>query len=869
MLLKARFALVAGLLLTILMPIVVAALPASLTRLALSLLLICFLPGWGAVEGLFALYGRRPQLSERLLFGWGASYVVTVVGGLWLYYAFGRLSLVSLLALYTVVGLAGFGLALLHSGGGSSASAPSGRAPAVIDGVWLAGLLALAAYLIFFSLSYADFRGDEAEVILRAVAVIRGVGQPILTHTKGPAEIVLAAACSVLNGGVFDEFSARLPFSLAGWLAVAGSFVLGYRLFGRRAAAIGGALLAVNGWLVTHGHLAQYQSLVLLLSILAVWCYVRFYAEGAHIYHLVGTLFLATAALSHYEGLAVAPAILYLLILGLKRWSSPNESVGWNAKKAWPVALSLVVGAAILLSFYVPFILNPAVAGAQSTLAKRFGGSPPYNNWDIFYIDALSFNSIYYTLGVGVALLGGTLLGIRRVMGHGWRGMLATVAALPVLLLSWTGLLPPWYALLVYLILMGLFLFSLRVGVFVKTMLLWLLLPFGLYLFVVGRPGNHFYIFMPPLMLLAALTLDKGLCRLESWALPVRRWMLPAAVGGLLVLYGLSAWYEQLVFVRTDLEYMLTYPQHRQPAFWTDPRFPYDIRIGWGYPYRLGWQTVAELYRSGQLAGDWYGTDENNSILWYTLGWPRNPCYPRYFMLSEIGYNDPPLSVPQDTVDRYYALRAVVQVNGQPRLRLYEFAPLGNQSQPVTYNEPASYPTLYRQEMLRGDALPATLLSPPRHFKPHPEMLARMADAYGDPRIVQVKDEATLLGYDVDDTWAMPGGVLLLTLHWQADRNLIFSYKVFTHVVAGDRTLAQADSEPGCGELPTNRWVAGDQVIDRHAIFLPADLPPGSYSLQVGVYDARTDLRMDVLDSAGNPAGNSLLLNSVTMRPKK
>jgi hypothetical protein len=151
-------------------------------------------------------------------------------------------------------------------------------------------------------------------------------------------------------------------------------------------------------------------------------------------------------------------------------------------------------------------------------------------------------------------------------------------------------------------------------------------------------------------------------------------------------------------------------------------------------------------------------------------------------------------------------------------------------------------------------------------------MLARMAEAFGDPRIAQLKDEASLLGYDVDDAWAMPGGVLLLTLYWQADQRPIFSYKVFAHVTEGGdggRTLAQADSEPGCGELPTNRWVAGDQVVDRHAIFLPADMPPGDYSLQVGVYEARTDLRMDVLDSAGNPAGNSLLLNGVTIRPKR
>jgi uncharacterized membrane protein len=873
---KARFTLVVGLLITIFVPIAIMALPTSFLRMGCSLLLMAFLPGWGLVEGLFALSGRRPRLGERLILGCGASYVITLVGGLWLYYILGRLTLSSLLALYTAVGLLGFGLALVRRSSGPESKSTSGSQElSAVDIGWLLILLALAAYLRFYYLSYSDFRGDEAEVVLRAVAVIRGDGQPVLSHTKGPAEMLLAAACGLLYGS-FDELVVRLPFALANWLAVAGAFLLGYRLFGRRVALLGGALMAINGWSISYGHTAQYQNLVLFASTMAVWCYVQFYQGEVHIYHWLGALFLAMATLGHYEGAAAAPAILYLAILGLKRRDTWGQSLRQNVRVAWPLMAPLLVGAAVALSFYVPFILNPTVAGAQSTLSKRIGGSPPYNNWDAFYINSLSFNSIYYVLGMGIALLGGTLLGIRRVAGYGRRGTLATAGALLLLPLSWTGLLPPGYALLVYLVLMGMFLFSLRVGVFVKTLLFWILLPFGLYLFAVVRPGNHFYVFMPPLVLLAALTLDRGLHRLERLDLPWRRWVLTAAAGGLLVLYGLSTWYEYLVFARTDLEYILTYPKNRQPVFWGDPRFPYDLRIGWGYPYRLGWQTVSELYRSGQLAGDWYGTDENNSIYWYTLGWPRNPCYPSYFMVTEIGYSDPPLKVPQDTIDRYYTLRDVVRVNGQPRLRLYEFSPLGSRSQPVTYyDEPTSYPTLYRQEMLRGHPLrgpvpqPAVTLAPPRRFKPHPDMLARMADVFGDPRIVQVKDEATLVGYDVDDTWAVPGGVLLVTLHWQADHNLIFSYKVFTHVADGDRTLAQADSEPGCGELPTSRWVGGDQIVDRHAIFLPADMPPGDYSLQVGVYEARTDLRMDVLDSAGNPAGNSLQLSGVTIRPKK
>ncbi len=879
MLTKAQFTLVAGLLATILAPVAVALLPTSSLRLALGLLLVCFLPGWGLVEGLFALFGQRPKTVERLLFGWGAGYALTVVGGLWLYYALGRLTLFPLLALYAVVGVVGFGLALIWQGRlpAPLPSAPSSRELNGFDAVCLAALLALAAYLTFYFLPYADYRGDEAEVLMRAVAVMRGVDQPIFTHTKGPAEILLTTAIGSLYGGAFDELSTRLPFGLASWLAVAAVYWLGRELLGRRVALIGGALAAVNGWFIVYGHITQYQTVVLLLSILAMWCYVRFYQAGLHVYHLLGAIFLGAATFGHYDGAAAAPAALYLLIMGLKRHGLWGRQLWQDARKTWPIALSLLVGGVIVLSFYVPFLLMPTVAGAESHVAKRLGlGGIPYNNWDTFYVNGLFYNSIYYILGLGSVLLGGTLYGIRRAVGHGRWGIVALAGAVPVLILSWTGLLPPWYALLIYVSLIALFLLVPRESVPVKALLLWMT-PLGIYLFATIRPGNHYYILTPPLMLLAALVLDRSLGWLERTRPAIRRWALPGAAGVLVALFSLSAGYQYLVFVRTDLEYLFTYPQYRVPLFWSDPRFPFDIRIGLGFPYRLGWQTISELYRSGQLAGDWYGTDEDNSIFWYTLGAQRNPCYPRYFMVTETGHADPPIKVPEDTIKRYYALRAIVQVNGEPRLRLYEFSPLGGELQPVIYDEPAFYPTLYRQEMLAGDPLsasirPSTALTPPQHFKPHATMLARMADAYGDPRIVEVKDEATLLGYDVDETWARPGGVLLLTLYWQAERRPIFSYKVFAHVTGGGdggQTLAQADSEPACGEFPTQNWEAGDSVIDRHAIFLPADMSPGTYSLEVGLYEPRTNLRMDVLDSAGSPAGNSLLLSGVTVRPKK
>jgi hypothetical protein len=62
------------------------------------------------------------------------------------------------------------------------------------------------------------------------------------------------------------------------------------------------------------------------------------------------------------------------------------------------------------------------------------------------------------------------------------------------------------------------------------------------------------------------------------------------------------------------------------------------------------------------------------------------------------------------------------------------------------------------------------------------------------------------------------------------------------------------------------RWEADQVVADRHLLQLPPDAAPGSYRLEVGVYEPQTGLRMDKLDVARNPAGNSYHLADIAVR---
>lgn len=102
-----------------------------------------------------------------------------------------------------------------------------------------------------------------------------------------------------------------------------------------------------------------------------------------------------------------------------------------------------------------------------------------------------------------------------------------------------------------------------------------------------------------------------------------------------------------------------------------------------------------------------------------------------------------------------------------------------------------------------------------------------------------------LTGYDWDTTEAGPGGVLKVTLYWEAEDAAARPYTVFTHLLNQNGDLvAQKDNWPVNGLWPPTCWQPGEVVVDPYTIPLPSDLPAGTYSLMVGLYDADTNIRL-------------------------
>lgn len=105
-----------------------------------------------------------------------------------------------------------------------------------------------------------------------------------------------------------------------------------------------------------------------------------------------------------------------------------------------------------------------------------------------------------------------------------------------------------------------------------------------------------------------------------------------------------------------------------------------------------------------------------------------------------------------------------------------------------------------------------------------------------------------------------PGHILALALWWGIETPMPPDTQRFLHLynAAGERVVQQ-DISPTLGRRPPATWQPGALILDRQALRLPSSLPPGSYTLQIGLY------RLGDLARAATPTGQSELLIPITV----
>jgi 4-amino-4-deoxy-L-arabinose transferase-like glycosyltransferase len=123
-----------------------------------------------------------------------------------------------------------------------------------------------------------------------------------------------------------------------------------------------------------------------------------------------------------------------------------------------------------------------------------------------------------------------------------------------------------------------------------------------------------------------------------------------------------------------------------------------------------------------------------------------------------------------------------------------------------------------------------------------------------------------LIGYDLPQTKFRAGDSVPLTLYWRAESLVGKSFTVFVHLVGqqfnpkqNNPLWGQVDRVPS---IPTTAWFPNEIVLDAYSVKIDSDAPPGTYQIEIGMYDAATGTRLPI-----NSGGDSIIIDEIKIIP--
>jgi hypothetical protein len=134
-----------------------------------------------------------------------------------------------------------------------------------------------------------------------------------------------------------------------------------------------------------------------------------------------------------------------------------------------------------------------------------------------------------------------------------------------------------------------------------------------------------------------------------------------------------------------------------------------------------------------------------------------------------------------------------------------------------------------------------------------------------EPLEASFDDQVELVGFDIDGTCFHPGDDIHLALKWIALSEPKEDYHAFAHLLGdGSQVVAGHDKVPLNEYFRPTAWPVGEPLRDEYVIPIPGDLPPGRYSLEVGLYSYPGLQRLPVLGAFGRDT-DRVVLPSITV----
>jgi hypothetical protein len=97
-----------------------------------------------------------------------------------------------------------------------------------------------------------------------------------------------------------------------------------------------------------------------------------------------------------------------------------------------------------------------------------------------------------------------------------------------------------------------------------------------------------------------------------------------------------------------------------------------------------------------------------------------------------------------------------------------------------------------------------------------------------------------------------------VTSDWQPS-----STAIFIHLLNADGSIGPQDDRLG---YPRHNWHTGDEFVQVHHLSI-VDLPPGRYSIELGLYTRETNVRWIARDRSGQTIGDHILIGQIEIVP--
>ncbi len=443
-------------------------------------------------------------------------------------------------------------------------------------------VLIVSAVLRIVNLGYSDYQGDE----IRAQYIpVQGEGflNFLLRQRKGPFQFIISYLVSFVDPQYKNYFVDRLPYALAAIISVYFFYKFAKLIFNKRVALFAGLFLATNGFFVALSRILQYQGFVFLFCALTLYLFALLYKNPTKIKYLYWGMFVwGLSMLTHYDGLFIAPFLLYLLYL----WWNELKNVS-PKKKITHIIGSGVLPALLILIFYGALVLSLSLETKQYW-AGRLTGTTSAKSAGTSYLFRVYQPYLALQVYLGLSALSAILA---FFTGFNWLKKYFKKN------ISWK--LADYFTVSQdYLSYMALF--------------LWFIFPLFFMEKLVAIPGTHIYTYILPLAFIIAVAIDW----IYEKTLKIK--LSNLIFNSLLIIFFSFVFYQSyMIFVDNTKEY----PWENENFLFWEFRTPdinkYHLSL-FGFPYYRNWQAISD-YVNKYPEVRAYTSNENNAISNYYL----------------------------------------------------------------------------------------------------------------------------------------------------------------------------------------------------------------------------------------------------------